>query len=85
MQIQGTDSTYIQLTNDNTEENIMTIKNYMENLKAEIQTEIGKKEKEWDDTLLTATDEESCFINGVIVGLRIALEKIDAVELLDGK
>lgn len=56
----------------------MTIKDYAEVLKYAIKLQIGYKEEELQECSAIKED----YLNGVISGLHIALEKIDASMFL---
>lgn len=60
----------------------MSIKEYADVLRFAIKMQIGYKEEEMERKTITATEEEIRFLDGVIFGLQIALEKIDASMFL---
>jgi hypothetical protein len=59
------------------EEKTMSIKDYADVLRLAIKLQINYEKEEMDEPF---ADEE--YLNGVITGLRIALEKIDASMFL---
>ena len=60
----------------------MDIKSYADILRFAIKMQIDYKEKEFDEA---SSYEEEKYLDGVIMGLRIALEKIDASMFLAEK
>lgn len=60
----------------------MDIKSYADILRFAIKMQIDYKEKEFDEA---RSYEEEKYLDGVIMGLRIALEKIDASMFLAEK
>ncbi len=71
-------------TNNNTEENFMTIESYMDIMKWVFQTQIERAKEEANKETFS-TEYMEGYYGGIVRGLEIALEKINASVFLAKK